>query len=197
MSPVAHIDVLMKDYSKLCLENFTTGLGPIWLFLHGGYKWSNDRWVSCDKGRPSSSLIFFIIFLPPQSNASLSGRVSPRLGSTSSHRASVSVPHKWGRALLCNVSGGAEGTDTRGLPGPPRACPPPSANSKFVAHVWVQEASLGRVSFSFWAHLRVALWQELMISMINGSLNESLHHEAESLWLGEEGRAERWRSGGM
>lgn len=33
------------------------------------------------------------------------------------------------------------------------------------------------------------------ISMINGSLNESLHHEAESLWLGEEGRAERWRSG--
>ena len=40
-------------------------------------------------------------------------------------------------------------------------------------------AGAGRVSLSFWTHLRAALWQELMISMINGSLNESLAHEAE------------------
>ena len=36
MSPMAYIHVLIKDYSKLSLENFTTGLGSIWLFLHPG-----------------------------------------------------------------------------------------------------------------------------------------------------------------
>lgn len=36
MSPEAHIDVLIKNYSKFSLENFTTGLGPIWLFLQWG-----------------------------------------------------------------------------------------------------------------------------------------------------------------
>ena len=56
-------------------------------------------------------------------------------------------------------------------------------------------AGAGRVSFSFWIHLRAALWQELMISMINGSLNESLAHEAESVWLALKGREERRRSG--
>ena len=49
-------------------------------------------------------------------------------------------------------------------------------------------AGAGRVSLSFWTHLRAALWQELMISMINGSLNESLAHEAESVRLALRGR---------
>ena len=35
---MAHIHVLIKDYIKLCLENFTTSLGPIWLFLHWGVR---------------------------------------------------------------------------------------------------------------------------------------------------------------
>lgn len=42
MSPEAHIDVLIKNYSKFSLENFTTGLGPIWLLL---------QWVGGRAGR--------------------------------------------------------------------------------------------------------------------------------------------------
>lgn len=41
-SPMAYIDILIQDYSKLSLENFTTGLGPIRLLLHPrGHKWDN------------------------------------------------------------------------------------------------------------------------------------------------------------
>lgn len=67
MSPMAHIHILIKDYIKHCLENFTTGLGPIWLFLHwwwGGGGWLQEEQrkmsVSCDKRRT----FFLTIFSP-------------------------------------------------------------------------------------------------------------------------------------
>ena len=87
--------------------------------------------------------------------------------------------------------GRSRGHGHLGFPGPTGACTPRYRSSKSVAPGWAQEAGLagaGRVSLSFWAYLRAALWQELMISMINGSLNESLAHEAESVRLALRGR---------
>lgn len=82
---MAYIHILIKDYSKLCLENFTTGLGSIWLSLHdeggkrGGTSGTTKDECHVIKGELPSSPIFFLISVPPQSNAKLSGRVSPRL----------------------------------------------------------------------------------------------------------------------